>query len=438
MARFLIGTVPAVGHVNPALPIARKLVERGHEVWWYTGKLFQPKIEATGACYVPMNKGLDASDFENLPKSLWEQREKLKGFAQFKYDIKTFMIDPTVSQMQDYVDILRSFPADVLLSDSFFLAGGWVSEQQSLPYAEFSTSVLAVGSRDTAPFGLGFTPNASKLGHLRNDVLNWILQRVLLRDVINHTNDIRASVGLLPHNKIFFDKISPFLYLQGTVPSFEYPRSDLPPQVHFVGPFLSSSPTDFIPPAWWDDLKAGKPVIHVTQGTVSANPNDLIVPTLQALAHEDVLVIATTGGYPIENIKLQEYPTNARIEPFIPHFHLLPHVDIMITNGGYNAVQMALANGVSLVVAGKTEDKPEVGARVEWSGVGINLKTKTPAPAKIKDAVKKILSSYHYRQKAKSIGDEISHYDAPTNAATLLEQLAETKQPVLRSPKSSY
>ncbi len=28
MARFLIGTMPAFGHVNPTLPIARKLVER--------------------------------------------------------------------------------------------------------------------------------------------------------------------------------------------------------------------------------------------------------------------------------------------------------------------------------------------------------------------------------------------------------------------------
>lgn len=142
MARFLIGTIPVIGHVNPALPIASKLVERGHEVWWYTGKLFQAKIEATGACYVPMNKGLDISDFENLPKYLGEQREKLKGFAQFKYDVKTFMVEPTVSQMQDYVEISHSFRADVLLSDSFFLAGKWVSEQKSLPFAEFSATKI--------------------------------------------------------------------------------------------------------------------------------------------------------------------------------------------------------------------------------------------------------------------------------------------------------
>jgi UDP:flavonoid glycosyltransferase YjiC (YdhE family) len=32
MARFLIGTIPVVGHVSPAVPIARELVKRGHEV----------------------------------------------------------------------------------------------------------------------------------------------------------------------------------------------------------------------------------------------------------------------------------------------------------------------------------------------------------------------------------------------------------------------
>jgi len=37
------------------------------------------------------------------------------------------------------------------------------------------------------------------------------------------------------------------LYLEGTVPAFEYPRSDLPPQVHFIGPSLLDPPTDYSP-----------------------------------------------------------------------------------------------------------------------------------------------------------------------------------------------
>ena len=62
MARFLISTMPLDGHINPGLPIARKLVECGHEVWWYSGTSFKAKIEATGATFTPMQKAFDRSD----------------------------------------------------------------------------------------------------------------------------------------------------------------------------------------------------------------------------------------------------------------------------------------------------------------------------------------------------------------------------------------
>lgn len=433
MARFLIGTIPLVGHVNPALPIARQLVKRGHEVWWYTGKNFQSKVEATGARFVPIRTGLEFYDSKNSSDSLLAERKNLQGLAHLKFSFKHYFADSAVGQVKDLMEILQEFPADVLLSDVCFLGAAWVHEKGGPPWAAFGITALSVISNDTAPFGLGMLPDVSMLGRFRNCCLNWIFHQGLFRDVTVYINQVRASVELPPYQKSFFDAVvSPFLYLQGTVPGFEYPRRNLPRQVHFIGPYLPQPPAAFTPPVWWDDLKS-KPVIHVTQGTVATDFNDLIVPTLQALADEDVLVVAATGGKPIESIKLASIPTNARIEPFIPYYHLLPNVDVMVTNGGYNGVQAALAFGIPLVVAGQTEEKPEICARVQWAGVGINLRTKTPSPTKIKNAVKEILTSPHYQQKAQLLKAEISHYDAPTKAASLLEQLAVTKQPVLFS-----
>ncbi len=434
MARFLIGTIPLVGHVNPALPIARKLIERGHEVWWYTGTALQSKVEATGARFVPIRTGMDFSNPNNIPDSLLEKRKNLKGLAQFKFDFKYFFTDSAVGQVKDITDILREFPADVLLSDVCFLGAAWVHEKGGPPWAAFGITALSVTSSNTAPFGLGMQPDASALGRLRNSCLNWVFEKGLFSDVTVYINTVRGTIGLPPYQKSFFDAVvSPYLYLQGTVPAFEYPRGNLPPQVHFIGPYLPEPPGSFTPPVWWDDLKGGKPVIHVTQGTVATSPDDLIVPTLQALADEDVLVVAATGGQPIESIKLTPLPANARIERFIPYYHLLPHVDVIVTNGGYNGVQAALAYGIPLVAAGQTEEKPEICARIEWAGVGINLKTKTPTLTQIKNAVKKLLESPHYRQKAKLFQADIARYDAPTLSAKLLEQVAATKQPVFVS-----
>ena len=85
---------------------------------------------------------------------------------------------------------------------------------------------------------------------------------------------------------------------------------------------------------------------------------------------------------------------------------------------------MALAHGVPLVVAGNTEDKMEVAARVKWSGAGINLRKKRPSPAEVRDAVKEVLATPSYRENARRIQADFARYDAPRLAAEMLEVLA--------------
>jgi MGT family glycosyltransferase len=186
---------------------------------------------------------------------------------------------------------------------------------------------------------------------------------------------------------------------------------------------FAARPTHFNPPDWWSDLETFKPVIHVTQGTVATRSSELLVPTLQALADEDVLVIATTGGKSLESLGLARLPANARVAPFIPYAKLLPRVDVMITNGGYGGVQAALAHGIPLVVAGATEDKPEIARRVAWSGVGIDLRTGTPTAREVRAAAQTLLNDSRYRQRARCLQKVISAYDAPRRAAEVIERL---------------
>ncbi|MBD2037021.1 glycosyltransferase [Leptolyngbya sp. FACHB-321] len=433
MARFLLGTIPVIGHVSPAVPVVRELIKRGHEVCWYTGQAFQTTVEQTGAKFAPIRSWLDYSDLKNVPESVMKQRDGIEGVERLKFDLKNFFIDPAAGQVKDLLDLLYEFPADVLIADSMFLGMAWVAEQKQLPWAEFDSSALALSSCDTAPFGLGLQPSNTLFRWLRNHGLRWFFQQTVLRPLRAYTNNVRSQVGLPPSPVYFFDRMSPFLYLCPCIPEFEYPRSDLPPQVHFIGPLLSQPTAEFTPPHWWDELNGNRPVIHVTQGTIATNLNDLLVPALRALETEDVLVVATTGGAATDTLNLPLLPAHVRIEPFIPHAQLLPHVDVMITNGGYNGVQIALAHGVPLVVAGQTEEKPEIAARVEWAQVGINLRTGTPTPAQIQKAVKTLLVDSSYRTRVKQLQTQMQQYNAPAIAANLIERLAEIKRPVLNT-----
>jgi len=421
MARILMATLSIPGHTNPGLPLAGELVRRGHEVRWYTSPRFREKIEATGARFETLRDGFDLD--ESTLDEQFPERRKLKGLAGVKWELN-LVIDNTVTWVTDLLIILKEKPADIILADGGMLAGTLVAELTGLPCAVFSSFPLLITGPDATPFGLGFAPSSTILGRVRNRFLNWLVFRIVMRSVNVRTNEMRASLGLAPMNETFFDAVvqRADLAMQATTKAFEYPRDDLPDHIHFIGPILPQLGAEFTPPAWWDDLRSGRPVVHVTQGTVATNADDLLRPTIEGLANEEVLVVATTGGQPLDGLA-NGLPANIRLERFIPHAHLLPHVDVMITNGGYGGTQYALAHGIPLVAAGRTQEKPEVCARIAWAGVGIDLKTKSPKPSQVREAVKTILAEPSYKKRAQAIQRDYAQHDAPKRAAELLEEL---------------
>jgi MGT family glycosyltransferase len=188
--------------------------------------------------------------------------------------------------------------------------------------------------------------------------------------------------------------------------------------------------TQEVPPWWSDVVSSDRPVIHITQGTANTDPRELLIPSLRALADEDALVVVTTGG--LEIGALGALPANARATEFIPHAALLPHVSVMITNGGYGGVLSALTHAVPLVVAGATQDKPEVAHRVQFAGAGINLHTGRPAEADIRRAVHRVLTDPRFRRRAAAVADDIASHRGAGAAADLIETLVGTGRPVHR------
>src|SRR6202008_1388124 len=100
--------------------------------------------------------------------------------------------------------------------------------------------------------------------------------------------------------------------LQLTVPSFEFPRLDLPSAVHFVGAMPIVAKQAPIP-AWADELDGSRKVVFVTQGTLSNHDfTQLVGPTLSALENDpDLLVVVGAGGRLIDELPTP-LPANAR------------------------------------------------------------------------------------------------------------------------------
>jgi MGT family glycosyltransferase len=421
VAKILVATVPLTGHVQPMLLVVRALVARGHEVVWYGASKFRTAIEQTGVVFAPMHSALDWDDAQI--EAALPALQKRRGLARVKAQLIHMFILPMEKQLRDLEALVRQHTPDVVLADSAHLGAALVSETQRLPWATLGISALVVPSIDTAPFGPGWRPSSSKLGRWRNRFLNWLVFRCMFRSVNQAYQRGRLAAGVTARNS-YFASLSPYLYLQPTVPAFEYPRTDLASQIRFIGPLVPQpSARDVALPAWWPDVEAahrrGTAVVLITQGTLATDPSELILPALRGLATQDVLAIVTTT-HPIEDSDL---PANARVAAYISYHVAMPLLAAVVTNGGYGGVQMALRYGVPLVVAGGSEEKPEIAARVAWCGAGIRLRTGRPSASNVAAAVTEVLSNARYKIRADEIAQQMQHHDAPNEAATLIEQL---------------
>jgi MGT family glycosyltransferase len=434
--RFVLCTTPAHGHTAPLVALAGRLIAAEHDVVFFTTEHYRAMVEATGARFVPFAPEDDAHDL--MVANPTRESSSKRGVRGVKHDLRRIFIGPLPGQCRDLRAILRDFAADCIVVDSMFLgvlplALGPRGERPAL--ACVGVMPYASNSRDTAPFGAALQPGTGLLRRTRNAAMNWATEHVALADIQRFARRRLAEAGAAEGFPGYFIDLQPKVvdaYLQATVAGFEYPRSDLAPSVRYVGPILTPPALTFEEPAWWDELGGGRPVVHVTQGTLdNADLGRLVLVTTRALARDDVLVVATTGG-PDPAPHRHGLPANVRLERFVPHDLLLPRVDVMVTNGGYGGVQQALAHGVPLVVAGDSEDKPEVAARVQWSGAGINLHTGRPSPAMVARAVHRVLDRASYRHQAQVLRAEIAATDPLTTISSELAELCTANDKVRR------
>ena len=425
MPAALVCISPAESHVGPVLTLVRALTGQGWRVRVLTGARFAGRIRAAGADPLPLPPEGDVLDNA-------EDDDGPRGIRALNQALGRYFIRPAPPQFAAMREALADEPCDVVVTDPTFMGSlllPTLPDRPPLVMASFFP--MAVSSADTAPFGLGVKPWPGALGRVRNRLLTVVARRVVLARVHRDLDTFLLSHGLRGlEGRFMSDAImavaQPRLFAQFTVPAFEYPRSDLPDNVRFYGPLRPQPPLGLARPDWWSRLDTADPIVLVSQGTVAnADFDELIVPTLAALATDPVTVIATLGRADRRQVgSLGQVPSNTVVTDFVPYADLMPRVAVFVTNGGYGGVQEALAHGVPMVVAGDTQDKVEVSARIAWSGVGINLRTGHPTPAAIGRAVRKVLADGRYRQASGAIAQQIAAAPGTDAFVADLERIA--------------
>jgi MGT family glycosyltransferase len=424
--KILIASTTFTGHLNPMLSIGRILIEEGHEVVVLSASVVRERVEGIGATFrsFPPEFDYDHRDLD----ARHPERKTLPPPERVAYDIKHIFVDPIPALHKGLQQTLHEFPADVVLADGFFFGTyPMLLGPRSKRPAVITCGVMFLPWHrdDGAPAMLGLPPAQNAAERERYAAIAKDVE-ANLEPIIRYLNDCLAGLGVGPIPTNLFDTmvVLPDVFLQSTVPSFEFPRSDLPRTLQFIGG-LPIRPGQASLPAWAADLDGSRRVVLATQGTVSNHDfGELILPTLAALADEpDVLVVVSAGGRAIDAIP-GPIPGNARLASYLPMEWLLPKVDVLVTNGGYGTVNQALGFGVPIVAAGQTEDKADISARIAWSGVGIDLKANQPAPSAVREAVRAVLDEPHYRARASFMAREFARTDTRARILRAVEQAA--------------
>jgi MGT family glycosyltransferase len=415
--RVLLSVMPFAGHVAPVTGVVAELIARGHEVCVYTGSRYAERFAALGARTLTWHAAPDF-DEHDLPATF--PGVGRPGPLGLLANLEQLFIRSAVGQANDLKAELDGLGYDLLVGDVMSLGAGLAAELAGTPWATLSIVPLSSPSIDLAPTGAALPPPTSAPGRIRARVLRGLFGMLSGRLDRAH-REVRETLGLAaPARRIGDAWYSPELVLACGSAGIEYPRSDLGPEVHFVGRL---APAGSAPIAIAPAQPAHPTQVIVTQGTFNVDPGELIVPTLKALADRDVTVVATTGRRGVTDVGVP-VPPNASVVDFARFGELLPGTAVFISNGGWGGVLEVLAAGVPVVVAGGDLDKPEIAARVAWSGAGIDLRTGRPSPKEIAAAVDRVLADPTYRANAQRIARELAPLGGAASAVDLLEAFA--------------
>ena len=99
--KILFASMPADGHFNPLTGVAAHLAGAGHDVRWYAGPEYGPKLDGLGMTHFPYRRATEITA-GNLNER-FPERARLKGPKAISFDLEKFFVTNVDNHFQDIV-----------------------------------------------------------------------------------------------------------------------------------------------------------------------------------------------------------------------------------------------------------------------------------------------------------------------------------------------
>ena len=380
--RVLLSSTWGHGHVFPMVPLARALLDAGHQVLWATNAPAVPLVSAAGLPAVAV--GLDTAGVAQVEARLATEVADVPPAQRAAHAFPSmFGAWATPSMVADLLPVARDFGPDLMVHEQAELGSALVAAVLGVP-----SVTHAFGGAVPAAF---VAAAGDRVGEL------WA----------EHDRPLPPYAGSFL--TAYLDICPPSVQTQ---PLDHIPvRLPLRPVPHAAAPTeaLREPPGD-------------APLVYVTLGTVRAHTAAL-QDAVAGLADLDVRVVVAVG--PAGDLAaLGAQPPHVTVASWVDQAALLPRCAVVVSHTGSGTFLGALAHGVPQLCLPQAADQFRNAAAAERGGLGLVLTPGEATAPNVADAVCRLIAEDGFRAAAGAVATEIASMPAPSDVVPQLELLA--------------
>jgi MGT family glycosyltransferase len=340
MARIVVLSVPAYGHLNPVLPIVRRLVRRGHQVTVFNEASFEPLIAATGASFAAYPPVIHLEDFSRTLKdgNMIAWIEMILGAT-----------GPLLSALTRQ---LRAHPLDLLVFDGIAVWGEMLASKLRLPSVAISTTFMSDAFDRSA-------------GEIVRDLVSIV--PLLPRFIWD-------ALRVIPQGPLDVPKTLPLVPRRGDVTLMLTSREFHPPsrrrdEPHFVFVGCAIDPETRRETFDFGRLD-GRPLLYVSLGTLHHGNAAFFDTCIEAFGSFPGQVLVSVG----RGTDLSRYasaPPSFLFAEAVPQLAVLERTSVFLTHGGLNSVHEALWHGVPMVAVPQQIEQLHNSEAMQAAGAGL-------------------------------------------------------------------
>ncbi len=370
MSKIVFFCIPAHGHTNPTLGVVRELVNRGHEVLYYSYNVMREKIESAGATFV------SCDDYD------MEQKLSPKDAVRVGKDLAfstNLLVETTLALDEHILEDMKQLQPDCIVADSMAVWGKAIALKLGIPFVS-STTTFAFNKH-----------SAQIMKQSIGDLFKMIFSMGKINKDIKRLQDkgypIKSVLDIIQND----ENTHTVVY---TSPQFQPCAETFTDKYAFVGPSIR--------PATSEINKTKDKLVYISMGTVNNDMLPLYKQCIKAFAETDYQVIMSVGSL-VSMEAFGKLPENVSVYPSVDQIAVLEKADVFLSHCGMNSVNESLHFCVPLIMLPQTPEQGGVATRVEQVGAGIRLqKTDTTS---ILNAVNTVLNDATYQKNATAISD---------------------------------